>query len=110
MKTLFLGRFAAGIAPRIVGSLTTAPDTEILADDTDLARLASALAEADVVVGLDWRAGFPPAPRLRLLQCIATGVDRMDLAAVPHGVTVCNTLGHETPIAEYVIMTMPNVT
>jgi phosphoglycerate dehydrogenase-like enzyme len=110
MKTLFLGRFAAGVAPRIVESLTTAPDTEILADDTDLARLAPALAEAEIVVGLDWRAGFPPAPRLRLLQCIATGVDRMDLAAVPRGVTVCNTLGHETPIAEYVMMTMLNLT
>src|SRR5437016_5117444 len=110
MKTLFLGRFAAGIAPRIVGSLTTAPDTEILPDDTDLARLAPALAEADIVVGLTWRAGFPPAPRLRLLQCIATGVDRMDLAAVPRGVSVCNTVGHEPPIAEYVVMTMLTLT
>jgi phosphoglycerate dehydrogenase-like enzyme len=110
MKVLFLGRFAAGHAPRIVARLATAPDTEILADDTDLARLAPALAEADAVVGLEWRAGFPPAPRLRLLQCIATGVDRMDLAALPRGVSVCNTLGHETPIAEYVIMTMLNLT
>ena len=32
MKALFLGRFAAGIAPRIVGRLTTAPDPEILAE------------------------------------------------------------------------------
>jgi phosphoglycerate dehydrogenase-like enzyme len=110
MKVLFLGRFAGSHAPRIVARLTTAPDTEILADDTDRARLAPALAEADAVVGLEWRAGFPPAPHLKLLQCIATGVDRMDLAAVPHGVTVCNTLGHETPIAEYVIMTMLNLT
>ena len=83
MKVLFLGRFASGHAPRIVARLTSAPDTEILADDTDRARLAPALAEADAVVGLEWRAGFPPAPRLKLLQCIATGVDRMDLAAVP---------------------------
>ena len=110
MKVLFLGRFASGHAPRIVARLTTAPDTETLADDTDRARLAPALAEADAVVGLEWRAGFPPAPRLKLLQCIATGVDRMDLAAVPPGVAVCNTLGHETPIAEYVIMTMLNLT
>jgi phosphoglycerate dehydrogenase-like enzyme len=110
MKVLFLGRFAGGHAPRIVARLTTAPDTEILADDTDTARLVPALAEADIVVGLTWRAGFPPAPRLKLLQCIATGVDLMDLAAVPRGVTVCNTLGHETPIAEYVIMTMLTLT
>lgn len=110
MKVLFLGRFAGGHAPRILARLTTTPDTEILADETDTARLGPALAEADIVVGLVWRAGFPPAPRLKLLQCIATGVDRMDLAAVPRGVTVCNTLGHETPIAEYVIMTMLTLT
>jgi phosphoglycerate dehydrogenase-like enzyme len=106
VKVLFLGRFAGGHAPRIVARLTTAPDTEILADDTDATRLAPALAEADIVVGLAWRAGFPSAPRLRLLQCFATGVDLMDLAAVPSGVTVCNVFGHESPIAEYVIMTM----
>ncbi len=106
MKVVFLGRFATGHAPRIVARLTTTPDTEIIADDTDAARLAPALAEADIVVGLSWRAGFPPAPRLKLLQCFATGIDQMDLAAVPRGVAVCNTVGHEPPIAEYVIMTM----
>jgi len=110
MKVLFLGRFAGGHAPRVLARLATTPETEILADETDTARLAPALAEADVVVGLTWRADFPAAPRLRLLQCIATGVDRMDLAAVPRGVAVCNTLGHETPIAEYVMMTMLNLT
>ena len=106
MKVVFLGRFAAGHAPRIMARVTSAPDSEIVADDTDLARLTPALAEADIVVGLSWRAGFPPAPRLKLLQCFATGIDQMDLAAVPRGVAVCNTIGHEPPIAEYVIMTM----
>jgi phosphoglycerate dehydrogenase-like enzyme len=106
VKVVFLGRFATGHAPRIVARLTSTPDTEIVADDTDAARLAPALAEADIVVGLSWRAGFPPAPRLKLLQCFATGIDQMDLAAVPRGVAVCNTVGHEPPIAEYVIMTM----
>jgi phosphoglycerate dehydrogenase-like enzyme len=106
MKVVFLGRFATGHAPRIVARLTTTPDTEIVADDTDAARLAPALAEADIAVGLSWRANFPPAPRLKLLQCFATGIDQMDLAAVPRGVAVCNTVGHEPPIAEYVIMTM----
>jgi phosphoglycerate dehydrogenase-like enzyme len=110
MKVLFLGRFAGGHAPRVLARLTTTPETGILVDETDMARLAPALADADIVVGLTWRADFPPAPRLKLLQCIATGIDRMDLAALPRGVAVCNTLGHETPIAEYVIMTMLNLT
>ena len=110
MKALFLGRLAGGIAPRIIARLTTAPDTEIVTDDTGAARLTPALAEADIVVGVSWRAGFPPAPRLRLLQCFATGIDLVDLAALPRGVTVCNVFGHEQPIAEYVIMTMLNLT
>lgn len=106
MKAVFLGHLARGIAPRVVARLTTAPDTEIVADDTDMALLTPALAEADVVVGLSWRANFPSAPRLKLLQCFATGIDQMNLAAVPRGVAVCNTVGHEPAIAEYVIMTM----
>jgi phosphoglycerate dehydrogenase-like enzyme len=110
MKALFLGRFADGIVPHVVARLTTAPDIEALADDADAARLAPALAEADIVVGLAWRAEFPPAPRLRLLQCFATGVEQMNISAVPHGVTVCNVFGHEPPIAEYVIMTALTLT
>jgi len=41
-----------------------------------------------------------------LLQSVAAGLDQIDLAAVPRGVTVCNVFGHEPAIAEYVIMTM----
>ena len=104
MKVVFLGHLVRGIAPRIVARLATAPDTEIV-DDTDKAALAAALAEADIAVGVSWRSDFPPAPRLKLLQCFATGVDRMDLSALPPGVTVCNVFGHEQPIAEYVMMT-----
>jgi len=64
------------------------------------------LADAEIVIGHIWRAGFPPAPRLRLLQSVAAGLDLLDTAAVPKGVTICNVFGHEPAIAEYVIMTM----
>ena len=40
------------------------------------------------------------------MQSVATGVDLFDLAALPTGVAVCNAFGHETAIAEYVVMTM----
>ena len=70
-----------------------------------MARHAPLLADADIVVGHIWRAGFPPAPRLRLLQSVAAGLDLLDLDAVPKGVTVCNVFGHEPAIPEYVIMT-----
>jgi phosphoglycerate dehydrogenase-like enzyme len=106
MKALFLGHFAATVAPRILDMVKTSFETEILADEGDSARLAPLLADAEIVVGHIWRNGFPPAPKLRLLQSVAAGLDLIDAGAVPKGVTICNVFGHEPAIAEYVIMTM----
>ena len=106
MKALFLGRVAADTLPGSRTSCRPGSDTEIIAEPIDRARLRAAAADADILVGNHWRADFPPAPRLRLVQSIATGIELMDLAAVPRGVSVCNSFGHETAIAEYVIMTM----
>jgi phosphoglycerate dehydrogenase-like enzyme len=106
MKALFLGHFAATVAPRILAKVTTPLETSILDDERDAEHLASLLAQAEIVVGHIWRPSFPPAPRLRLLQSVAAGLDLLDTAAVPKGVTVCNVFGHEPAIAEYVIMTM----
>ena len=106
MKTLFLGHFAAKVAPRILSKVKTPLETEILENERDAERLPALLADAEIVVGHIWRAGFPPAPRLRLLQSVAAGLDLLDTDALPRGVTVCNVFGHEPAIAEYVIMTM----
>jgi phosphoglycerate dehydrogenase-like enzyme len=40
------------------------------------------------------------------VQSVATGVELFDFAALPKGLTVCKAVGHETAIAEYVLMTM----
>jgi phosphoglycerate dehydrogenase-like enzyme len=106
MKALFLGHFAASVASRILAKLKTPLEPSILDDESDAERLAPLLAEADILVGHIWRPSFPPAPRLRLLQSVAAGLDLLDTAAVPQGVTICNVFGHEPAIAEYVIMTM----
>ena len=106
MRALFLGHFAASVAPRILAKMKTPLEASILDDEGDAAHLAPLLAEAEIVVGHIWRAGFPSAPRLRLLQSVAAGLDLLDTTAVPKGVTVCNVFGHEPAIAEYVIMTM----
>jgi lactate dehydrogenase-like 2-hydroxyacid dehydrogenase len=106
MKALFLGQFAAGVAPRILAKVNTPLETSIFYDETDAAHLAPLLAEAEIVVGHIWRPSFPPAPRLRLLQSVAAGLDLLDTEAVPKGVTICNVFGHDPAIAEYVIMTM----
>jgi phosphoglycerate dehydrogenase-like enzyme len=106
MKALFLGHFAASVAPRILTKVKTPLETSILDDETDVARLAPLLADAEIAVGHIWRAGFPPASKLRLLQSVAAGLDLLDTGAVPKGVTICNVFGHEPAIAEYAIMTM----
>src|SRR5436190_10522842 len=107
MKTLFLGGLAARVAPRILGKMTERlDDTAILAELTDMQRLIPALAEAEIVVGHIWRADFPEAPRLRLLQAATAGIDMIDIASLPRGISVCNIYGHEPAIAEYAVMTM----
>jgi phosphoglycerate dehydrogenase-like enzyme len=106
MKALFLGHFAAGVAPRILAKVKTPLESSILDDEGDAEHLAPLLAEAEIVVGHIWRPSFPPAPRIRLLQSVAAGLDLLDTEAVPKGVTVCNVFGHDPAIAEYVIMTM----
>src|SRR5215204_1585877 len=107
MKTLFLGGLAARVAPRILGKMTEKlADTAVLAELTDIQRLIPALAEAEIVVGHIWRPDFPPAPRLRLLQAATAGIDMIEIAALPRGISVCNVYGHEPAIAEYAMMTM----
>jgi phosphoglycerate dehydrogenase-like enzyme len=104
VKVLFLGNVAADTADGIRAEL---PDLEIVIvrDAPDLARTPEAAADADILVSNHWRADYPPAPKLRLVQSVATGIDLFDLAALPTGAIVCNTFGHETAIAEYVVMT-----
>jgi phosphoglycerate dehydrogenase-like enzyme len=46
------------------------------------------------------------AGRLRLVQALSAGADRVDRAAVPPGCTLCNLFGHEQAIAEWVLMAM----
>jgi phosphoglycerate dehydrogenase-like enzyme len=106
MKTLFLGHFAANVAPRILSKVKTPLETQILENEGDIERLSLLLADAEIVVGHIWRASFPPPPRLRLLQSVAAGLDLIDTGTLPKGITVCNVFGHEPAIAEYVIMTM----
>ncbi|MGH7114365.1 MAG: 2-hydroxyacid dehydrogenase [Stellaceae bacterium] len=106
MKALFFGAFAASQAARIAGYVETDIAVDVLADETDRARLAAAVAEAEIVLTGAWSAGSPPAPRLRLLQVPLAGTDSIEIAALPKGVTVCNAYGHEPALGEFAIMAM----
>jgi phosphoglycerate dehydrogenase-like enzyme len=106
MKALFLGGVAADTWRGIQDQLPSSLAVEVFDDPIDRTRLPAAAGGVDILVSNHWRAEYPPAPKVRLVQSVATGVDLFDLAALPAGVTVCNAFGHETAIAEYVVMTM----
>jgi phosphoglycerate dehydrogenase-like enzyme len=106
MRALFLGNVAADTARGIMAELPPGLHVEILADPQQLMQSPEAATDADILVTNHWRADYPPAPSLRLVQSVATGIELIDLAALPRGVVVCNAFGHETAIAEYVLMTM----
>jgi phosphoglycerate dehydrogenase-like enzyme len=106
VKALFLGGVAAGTAAGITARLPAGLEVEILDDPIDRARLKQAAPDAEILVSNHWRADYPPAPRLQLVQSVATGVELIELAALPSGVVVCNAFGHESAIAEYVVMVM----
>jgi phosphoglycerate dehydrogenase-like enzyme len=106
VKALFLGGVAASTAAGIGALFPAGLDVEILDDPIDRARLPQAAADAEILVSNHWRADYPPAPKVRLVQSVATGVELIDLSALPAEVAVCNAFGHESAIAEYVVMVM----
>jgi phosphoglycerate dehydrogenase-like enzyme len=106
MKALFLGNVAADTARGIMADLPPGLRVEILDDPQQLMRSPEAAADADILVTNQWRADYPPAPKVELVQSVATGVELIELAALPAGVAVCNAFGHESAIAEYVVMVM----
>jgi phosphoglycerate dehydrogenase-like enzyme len=106
MKALFLGNVAADTANGIMDRLPPGLSVEILADPRELVRTPEAAANADILVTNHWRADYPSTPRVKLVQSVATGIELIDLAALPPRVTVCNAFGHETAIAEYILMVM----
>jgi phosphoglycerate dehydrogenase-like enzyme len=105
MKALFLGNIAADTYDGIRDEIPAELERTVLRDLSQILQAPEAAATADILVSTQWRAEFPPAPRIRLVQSVATGVELFDLAALPKGAAVCNAFGHETAIAEYVIMT-----
>jgi phosphoglycerate dehydrogenase-like enzyme len=104
MKALFLGNVAADTANGIRAELPPELDVEIVADPKELT--SKAAAETDILVTNIWRSDYPPAPRIALVQSVATGIEWIEQPALPAGVPICNAYGHETAIAEYVLMVM----
>ncbi len=106
MKALFLGNVAADTANGIRDRLPPGLNVEVFGDPRQLMQSPEVAADADILVTNHWRAEYPPVPRAKLVQSVATGIELIDLTALPPRVTVCNAFGHETAIAEYILMVM----
>jgi phosphoglycerate dehydrogenase-like enzyme len=106
VKALFLGNVAVDTYDGIKNELPPSLDCAIINDPVDRSLLPAAAVDADILVSNRWFADFPPAPKFRLVQSVATGVELFDMASLPKGCAVCNSFGHETAIAEYVVMAM----
>jgi phosphoglycerate dehydrogenase-like enzyme len=106
VKALFLGGVAADTYVGIKDELPAGLESVILNDPVDRSLLPQAATDADILVSNRWMADYPSAPKLRLVQSVATGVELFEMAALPSGCAVCNAFGHETAIAEYVVMAM----
>lgn len=104
MKAVFYGSLIHHLPPTLLAKVKTPWTTERFLEKDSREDLARALADADVLISLQWSRDFPPAPGLKLIQSPGTGVDFIDFGAVPPGVAVCNCYGHAEGTAEYVIL------
>ena len=73
---------------------------QITADD-DAETVAANMAWAEFRISIEYGAGLPPAPNLKVLQMPVAGLDKVDVDAVPAAAAICNVYEHEVAIAEY---------
>src|SRR5262249_9172048 len=105
-KVAFIGDYAVATRGLLAQVLTRPAELVDVPSAASVDALTAALADAEAAVSMGWPAGMPPAPRLRLLQVPGTGTERIELAAVPQGATLCNAFGHEEAIGEYAVLAM----
>ena len=99
-------RFAAE-AKRWLGPLRDRGDVELIPACYTEGEFPTVLRDADVVICVDLtKADTANASRLRLVQGVGAGVDRIDPSAVPAGATLCSAHGQEGAVAELAMLGM----
>jgi phosphoglycerate dehydrogenase-like enzyme len=104
MHAVFFGSLIHHLRETLLAKVRTPWRVERFLEQDPRPALARALADADVLISMQWNRDFPRAPKLKLIQAPGTGVDGIDFAAVPPGVRVCNCYGHAEGTAEYVML------
>lgn len=107
MKVALLGTFAASHEALLRAKLGD-DDWEFAAtlnDDSDKAYQA-AITGADVIIAQTFRPEFRDIVTARLFQVPGAGWERVDPAALPACVTICNAYGHDDGIGEFVLLGM----
>jgi len=103
MRTVLLGTYPSLRAKRLREFLGPGQVIVPLLDEAGAAETAVALAEAEVIVSNHFDAAKPPVPRLRLFQSPSAGLERIEMSSIPSHVPVAAALGHEIPMAEYIL-------
>ncbi len=106
MNVVFHGTLIHHLRELFLTKVKTPWRVQRLFEQDPRADLACALADADVLISMNWNAAFPSAPNLKLIQVPGTGYEGIDLAAVPADVAVCNAYGHAEGMAEYTLLGM----
>lgn len=78
---------------------------EITGEENDAER-AQKFADTDVLVTVNFGRDLPPTPKLKLIHLPASGLELIDVEAVPEGCRVCNAFEHDIGISEYVMSAM----
>lgn len=105
-RVVFYGTLIHELKELLLSKVKTPWQVERFLESDDRKALAHALADAEVLISMEWNASFPPAPKLALVQCPGTGYEGIDLGALQASVTVCNSYGHAEGMAEYTLLGM----
>lgn len=107
MKAVIVAGGGDGYATDLTRRIEAQGVPLVRVDPGDPEALRRELADADALLCNRLEPGDTDgAGRLRLVQALSAGADRVDPAAVPPGCTLCNLFGHEQAMAEWALMAM----
>jgi phosphoglycerate dehydrogenase-like enzyme len=101
---IMVGNSVLPFRDRIAATVATPWDVVAIPDDLSMS--VDLIGRADAAVSGQFDGTWPATPRLRLLQVAGAGYDRIDLAAIRPGVTLCNVFEHEPGVSEYALLAM----